>query len=151
MTNDDWSVISAIGTAVSAAVAFVGLPFIGWQLMVARKTADLQSLQTFAKEVREHEENLITAPDAETKKKAFNEFLNLLELNAAALNGKLYPGTTKKIVREKMRDSILVIENSPDWHDEFTEAVTTDTTFSELQKFMKRERRYIRSTRIRDT
>jgi hypothetical protein len=108
----------------------------------ARKTADLHALQEFLRGVTEREDRVGNA-DPNEKKQAFNELLNFLEANAAADNGDLFPKTTRSIVVDKLCTSIAEIQEAPAWHNQICEAVRSSTTFVELGKFMKRNRKAI--------
>lgn len=143
MTSEDWNAVSAVGSILAGFSAFAGLLFIGIQIKAARKTADLQALQTFLQDTQKYEERLLAAKDSSSKESAFNDLLNFLELNAAAMNDNLFSKTTRRMAMEKLADSILIIESAREWHDRFCSAMTTETTFEELSKFYKRERKYI--------
>jgi len=145
MTSDPWAIASAIGQVVAAFAAIVGLPFIGLQLSWARKTADLRALQEFVRCAQDHENKLLRATTSAEKDQAFFEFLNFLEMNAAALNKKLFPKTSRAIVSEKLRDTVVVIEALPEWRQKFLNAITTATTFSEIAIFMRREKDAIKA------
>lgn len=131
---------SAIGQCVGAAAAILGLGFIGWQVREARKTSDIQSLQAFLRDTKEHEHALLEAKTADAKDQAFIEFLNFLEAYAAAINGGLFSKITRDIVREKLIDSIAVITESEAWHAKLVEAVTSETTFQCLRQFAGKEK-----------
>ncbi|MGE7416190.1 hypothetical protein [Methylobacterium tarhaniae] len=143
----DWNMVSAIGQVSSAAIALVGLGFIGWQIKEGRKTADLQSLQVFLQTATDHERRMIDAETQDRKDEAFFEFLNFLEIHASAVNGGLFPKVSRMIVVEKLRDSIAMIEAFSDWHEKFQRAVLTPSTFISLQKFMQKERKEIAKLR----
>lgn len=149
MTEPDfWSkpeVWAAIWQCVAALAAVVGLPFIGKQIRAARLSADLQSLQTFYRDAQEHERALIAAPTSAAKDQAFVEFLNFLELYAAAVNGGLFPKVSRRIATEKLRDSIAVITEMTDWHDKLQDAITSAYTFNSLRDFTRREKAAIES------
>jgi predicted butyrate kinase (DUF1464 family) len=135
----NWDMVAALGQVASALVSFGGLWFVGWQIQAARKTADLQSLQEFVRSTAECEAALLNAVD-EAWTKAFFELINHLEMQAAAVNGRLYPKVTREIVREKLRDTIAMIEAASHTHDRLQEAISTPTTFEHLIRFMRRER-----------
>ncbi|MFZ3325940.1 MAG: hypothetical protein WA231_08645 [Methylocella sp.] len=135
--------VAAIGQVIAAGAAAFGLIFVGCQIRDARKTADLNALREFLRGVTEREDPLLNADSNEKKRQTFNEFLNFLEINAAADNRGLFPKTTRFIVVEKLCTSIAVIQEAPNWHGPFCEAVTSSTTFVELGKFMKRNRKEI--------
>lgn len=143
LSDKQWSAISAIGTIAQAATALVGLLFVGTQIRQARKTGDLQSLQEFLRATKAHEHALINSIIDEDREKAFYEFMNFLEIQAAALRGKLFSSVTRKIVREKIRDSVAVIEDIEPWMAKLEAAISSETTFEHLRAFCKRERRHI--------
>lgn len=142
MSNEEWAIAAAAGQVVAAGAAVLALLFVGVQIRVARKTADLQALQEFVRSATEREARLRSASDQE-KQQAFFEFLNFLEMNAAAVNGGLFHNKSRAMVIDKLCTSIVVIQENPAWHPHFVEAVMTATTFSDLQKFMERERKTI--------
>lgn len=138
---------AALGQCVSAAAGVFGLGFIGWQIMVARRTADLQALQTFLRDAKDHEAALIKARDPGEKDQAFIEYLNFLETYATALNGKLFPATSREIVNDKITDALVVISESTEWHPKLEAAITSHTTFVALRRFMERNRKAMKAVR----
>ncbi|WP_438346794.1 hypothetical protein [Methylorubrum populi] len=143
LSDKQWSAISALGTVAQAVTALVGLLFVGTQIRQARKTGDLQSLQDFLRAAKDHEHALINSGSDEDREKAFYEFVNFLEIQAAALRGGLFSSVTRRIVREKIRDSVAVIEDIEPWMAKLESAISSETTFEHLRRFCKRERRYI--------
>lgn len=139
----EWTAIGAVGQWASAVIALAGFLFVGRQISIAGKTADLQALQEFVRSATEREACLLDADSDQRKQQAFIEFLNFLEMNAAALNGDLFPLTTRSMVIDKLCTSVVVIQEAPSWHQQFSQAVMASTTFAELVKFMKRERKTI--------
>ncbi len=143
LTKEQWEIVSAIGTAAAAVIAALGLGFVGLQIREARKSSDIQALSEFLRGATEREEALLVAQDDAARKRAFLEFANFLEVQAAALNGNLYPRVTREIVREKLWDSLAVIESAEPWFDELMAAKSSPTTFKHLLRFRKKERRRI--------
>jgi hypothetical protein len=143
VTDSDWTRVSAIGQAAAAAVSMLALIGLYFQIRMTRKSADLKALQDFVQDADRREDRLLDAATDEKRDQAFIEFLNFLETSAGALNDNLFPKTTKKFVREKVRDSIATIQGVPAWHIKFEQAITTDTTFAELAKFMRLNRKDI--------
>ena len=135
MTSNFVDFLSVGAQCVGAMAAVLGLRFIGNQVREGRRASDLQTLQAFLKDTREHERAFTLAGSNEEKKQAFIEFLNFLETYAAVLNSDLPPEVSKGIIGEKLRDSLAVIQNAEDWHEELQNAITSDTTFKELMSF----------------
>jgi len=123
----------------------LGLGFIGWQVNEARKASNVNSLLAFLQDVKEHEHALLRGETEEEKDQAFIEFLNFLEAYAAAINGRLFPKVTHKLVREKLIDCIAVITEAKAWYPKLEEAVTSPTTFQCLTQFTSKERTAINS------
>jgi alpha-beta hydrolase superfamily lysophospholipase len=140
VTDSDWTRISAIGQAAAAAISMLALVGLYFQIRMTRKSADLQALQDFVRNADQREDRLLDAETDSKRDQAFNEFLNFLETSAGALNNNLFPKTTKQFVREKVRDSIATIQAVQIWHAKFEQAITTDTTFAEIARFMRRYR-----------
>jgi hypothetical protein len=139
---EGWTIAAAVGQLTAAIVAAFGLLFVGRQIREARKTADLQALQEFYKGATEREDKLLNT-ESDKKKQAFFEYLNFLEVTAAADNNGLFHKATRSIVIDKICTSIAEIQEARCWHDQFCEAVRSSTTFVELGNFMKRNREAI--------
>jgi len=137
MACDTIAIISVLSQCVAALAAVLGLGFIGRQIQQARKTSDLQTLQAFLKDTKEHEDALLSAKTEGEKEQAFIELLNLLEIYAAALNNGLVPKVSKNFISQKLRDSLILIQSAPEWHDKLEGAITSPETFEALGKFMK--------------
>jgi hypothetical protein len=140
VTDSDWTRISAIGQAAAAVISMFALVGLFFQIRMTRKAADLKALQDFVQSADDHETRLLDAETETKQDQAFFEFLDFLESNAGAFNDNLFPKTTKRFVKGKIRDSIATIQGIPAWHRKFEQAITTNTTFAELAKFMKRYR-----------
>jgi len=134
------AIVSAIGLALSA----IGLFLVWSQLKVAKKTADLHALQEFLEAASEQEKRLLSAETEEEKRHNFNEFMNFLEINAAAVNDNLYPKTAYKLVVDKLCSSIAVIEAEPWCCDQIKTSITHSSVFLELRKFYGRNRNTIK-------
>lgn len=132
-----FEVLSLLIQALAALAAVAALFFIGIQIKHARKTADLQTLQTFLKDTREHDRAFAEARTSEEQNHAFVEYLNFLETYAAAINGGLIPEVSQPIVHEKILDSAEIIKRNRDWHDQFVDAVSSDSTFEHLAKLTR--------------
>lgn len=131
---------SAAGQCIQAAAAIIGLGAIWWQIREARKTSDVQSLQAFLRDAKEHENALLQATTEDDQHQAFIEFLNFLEVYSAAINGGLFPTITSDIVREKIIDAVVMITEAEAWHGKLAEAITSKSTFQCLNAFMRREK-----------
>lgn len=140
-------IASAIGQCVSALAGVLGLGFIGWQIRAARKSSDLQALQAFLKDAKDHDAAILNGSTLEAKEQAFVEFLNFMEIYSTAVNDKLFAKSSRKMTVDKLIDSIVVIAESSAWHGRFEAAITSATTFSELRRFMARYRKRIESVR----
>jgi len=143
VSNSDWTALAAIGQLFAATASFFGLVFIGVQIRDSRKSADFQNLLEFDRRAAERENAFLCAETEATKKQTFFELVNFLETHAAALNARLLPRVSRKLVREKLIDSIVMITEESYWHQTLLEGVTSATTFAELTKFMRREKRTI--------
>ncbi|MGD9656195.1 MAG: hypothetical protein AB7U61_00920 [Methylocystis sp.] len=131
---------SATGQCIQAAAAVIGLGAIWWQIREARKTSDVQSLQVFLRDAKDHENALLRATTEDEQHQAFIEFMNFLEAYSAAINGGLFPKVTSGVVREKIIDAVTMIAEAEAWHGKLAEAITSETTFQCLNAFMRREK-----------
>ena len=95
----------------------------------------------------ERERALANAHDDEERRHALVEYLNFLELYAAALNGRLLVEVAREVVTDKVMDSLLTIQRAPEWHGEIENAVSSESTFSHLCRFI-RYHRHTMQTRV---
>lgn len=135
-----WEIATAVGQIVAGASAVIGLAFVGLQIRASRRAADIQILQEFNRSTVERESAFLNADNDNKKQQAFIEFLNFLEVNAAAFNGELLPSISRKIIRDSLANSIAAIQLAPTWAEKFSDAVRTTSTFDELGRFMKVEK-----------
>jgi hypothetical protein len=134
-----------IGGTIAAAI---GLLINAWQFWRNRRAATLQHLQDFFEAMNEREAALASSKDDVAKRShAFVEFLNFLEVYSAAVNGNLFIGVARELVCDKIIDSIVVLENAPQWHDKIEKSFTSPVTYKHIIRFMKRERRTLSARR----
>jgi tripartite-type tricarboxylate transporter receptor subunit TctC len=138
-----WTVLAAVGQVSAALFAFAGLFFLGWQIRGTRKNGDLEALRVFVEHCREGERQLAQAPNPEEKNRALNELIDHFEVYAAAYNYDLVGRVSRQFIREKLRDSVATIEQTPGWQRLFEQVVTSATAGKELRKFVEKERTYI--------
>jgi hypothetical protein len=138
--------------AVFAATAAASLA--AFQLLLSRRTAALQVLQSFDKAATEREAAIMAASDAAKRTYAFNEYMNFLELYAAFCNrhglaGSLLTGFGRRFVRNRLLDSVVVIERAvPETHEAIKKAIFQPGTFNELYVFVKRNKSRLKKRRI---
>lgn len=143
---------SALAACVAALVAATSAGFAGFQVMLSRRTATLQVLQVFDKAITEREAALAAADTDQAKEHAFIEFLNFLELYAGIANRTLLAGLALELVRDRLIDSVVVIERAPAWHDAIDNAIFHQDTFGELRKFLEMHRALLKGRRaVADT
>jgi hypothetical protein len=129
--------IAQIGSSLAATV---GLFFTAWQFRRSRRAVTLQHLQEFLKSTFEREAALANAADGEKKRHAFVEYLDFLEVYAAAVNESLFIGVARELVRDKIIDSIVALEHAPEWHVVIENSVTSAITYKYLVHFMVKHR-----------
>ena len=123
-------------------LACLGLAFTALQFGRARKAACLQALQQFSKDANEREAAL-AGSRPENQEHAFVEFLNFLEIYSAAENSRLLTGTAREIVRDKLIDSLCILEKYTHWHPIIENAVITKNNLKHVKLFMSRNRRLL--------
>jgi hypothetical protein len=136
------AVIIQHASAVGLLIAAGGLFFTGWQSLRTRKNTELQHLQEFFKATNEREAALATT-QGDAKRHALVEFMNFLEVYSAATNASLFIGVARELTRDKIIDSIIVLESVPHWHDEIDKSITSIVTYKHLRRFIRKNRREI--------
>jgi hypothetical protein len=137
VVSKDWLEIAQL---VSSTAAAAGLFLTFWQMLRARRVADLQALQRFFDSANEREAALATASDATAQTYAFNELLSFVEVYASAHNRKLFGSGSEEIVRHKLEDCIIELEAAQEWRALIDAATDRTRTFVETRKFMRRYR-----------
>ena len=132
-----WVEAAQVGSAIAAAI---GLFVTAYSVYRSRMVGDLQALQEFLKNVTEREGALLQAPSDDARRQAFNEFMNFLEVYAGAYNRGLFGWGSEKLVRHKLEDSYIELDQSPHSKDKVQKAVDRSTTFIEFRKFVTRHR-----------
>jgi hypothetical protein len=74
--------------------------------------------------------------------------MNFLELYAGICNRRLITGLARDLVRDRLIDSLVVIERAEEWHKAIDLAVFHETTFAELRKFLKRNSNRSKKRRV---
>jgi hypothetical protein len=143
VSGQAWTLASSIAQVFATIISGAGLFMVARQISVAQRATDFEALIQLEKAMRDREAVLLAADSIDKKKQTFFEFLNFLETIAAAVNGKLLQKTSCTMAEDKLCSSIAVIQNSPAWHGELRQAVTSSTTFKELGKFMGKHRETI--------
>jgi hypothetical protein len=135
------TVAELLPAAIGSFIAAIGLFMNAWQFWRNRKATTLQHLQDFFKAMNEREAALASAKgDVAKLSHAFVEYLNFLEIYSAALNGGLFIGVARELVYDKIIDSIVVLGDAPQWHDQIEESFTSHVTYKYIIRLMKRER-----------
>jgi hypothetical protein len=141
--------ISAVIAGISAVFSAIALGVAAHQMVQTRKTAVLQSLQEFFMTIIERERALSAASTGTPEHTwAFEEFLNCLELYSSVLNHRMLKDPAREIVRDKIIDSVVIIQ-------EYTnktlitleEHITSEAAYIHLRKFIQLNRQLIDSRR----
>lgn len=128
-----------LGASIAAAI---GLLISGWQFWRNRQAATLQHIQDFLRSMNERESALASSQDDPAKQRhAFVEYLNFLEVYAAAANSGLFVGVARELVCDKILESLVVLDAAPDWHQQIEISISSGSTYSHIRKFMRRHRR----------
>lgn len=129
---------SAIVACLAALIAAGSATFAGIQMRLARRTAVVQVLQSFDKAASDREAALAASTTTDAKKYAFHELMNFLELYAAIWNRRLVTSLARELIRDRLIDSLVVIERAKVWHGTIDRAISHEGTFAELQRFLKK-------------
>lgn len=152
MTLDEAAKYAPLATALigclAAVIAAGSAAFAGVQMRLARRNAVLQALQTFDKGANDREVALKVADTDLDREHAFHELMNFFELYAAICNRRLVTGLAHELIRDRLIDSVVVIERAPAWHDVIDKAIFHSDTFSELRLFMKCNKRIADERRV---
>ena len=137
MASELTETLTVTGQLIASAAAVAALGFVGWQIKLARKAADFSTLKNFLRDVKEYQDALLSAAP-ERKDAAFVEFMNFLEIYALALDQKLVPKVSRKLIAQTLCESLACIWNAPKFHPLIENAYTSPETFEKLIDFAKK-------------
>jgi hypothetical protein len=139
---------AAIIGSVAAETGAASATFACVQMRLARRNAVLQALQSFDKTANDREIALGSAETEAGRQHAFYEFMNFLELYAGICNRKLLSGLAHELVRDRLVDSLIVIERALGWREAINKAIFHTDTFSELRRFLNKNRVTVSARRV---
>jgi hypothetical protein len=145
----DWEAVSYIATAISTVVAIIGFGAVTYQILQARKSSDLEGIQSFFSGITLREHEFITATICDNKTKSFNELVNYFEVYALAINKKLLPKASRDLVIDKLIEGIALIHVDATWLTSYQSAKITPNTFCELEKFTNKYKKKIEAHKLR--
>jgi uncharacterized membrane protein YebE (DUF533 family) len=149
VTSELTEKLTIIGQLIAVASAVAALVFVGWQIKQARKAADFSTLKDFLRDVKEHQDALLSvAPKG--KEAAFVEFMNFLKIYALALDQKLVPKVSRKLIAQTLCESVACLWNAPNIHHLIVKAYTSPETFENLIKFAQKNEEKIEKLKTFD-
>ena len=73
--------------------------------------------------------------------------MNHLELYAGVCNRKLARGLAREIIRDRLVDSVVVIERAEHWHQKINQAIFHSDTFNQLRIFAEKNAKVLSTRR----
>lgn len=143
MPSDIESLCSSLLAWIEAFAALIGLLFVGFQIRLARRSSDLQTLMHFVEGFRQHEHRLMSSKNINEQRVAFVDLLNLIETWAAAYNEKLLRGASRKMAKQKLRDALAIVQADKNWGEELASSISSKDTFSEIHTFYSKNNKSI--------
>jgi hypothetical protein len=138
-----WTAAAAVGQLVAAASAVAGLFFLGAQVRAGHHISDVQILQEFTRETTARELALLQAETDSHKRRAFVEYLNFLEIYAGAMNGRLLPPVSRKLISDSLSNALATIQTNAAWSEQLFDAIRTTSTFEEIGRFLSENKKII--------
>jgi hypothetical protein len=140
-----WSLAADVATVSATAIAAVGLIWTALSLRASTRASDLNSLFLVTGHITEAEARLVTSRDDPIQQDVdFNNYLNMLETLAAAINGGLFGSVSSRITSDRLCNDIAILMSS-DWSRERIEqAVTSPETFCEVSAFYRKNKKRIK-------
>lgn len=126
-------------------VSICSLLFTAVSFRGTKRSGDLTSLIKFVETLQAAEKAFMSESNDSEKDDRFIELINILEAYCAAYNANLLQRKTKELVRDKIIDSVALINRYPIWLLKFSDAKIGDTSLSELARFEKSHQKKIRT------
>lgn len=142
ITGRDSGFWAAFGQIATAIIALVSIPAILSQMKSARSTSEVQTLIEFHRRVDALEDKLASSTN-EDRYFAFIDYVNFLEVFAGLNNSKALHKISTEIIAKKIISALAIIDISDNFKEMLHNAIDTPSTFSEIKKFMKINKRSI--------
>jgi hypothetical protein len=126
---------------ISALAAAIALGFNARMMALQQRSNDATTLFAVVASIRDAEARLVaSASEQGSFKTELNNYLNLLETFAAAVNHKLFGKSTLGIATDRLITDLGMLLADGSTKEQIEEAVTSHQTFSELRDFWRRNR-----------
>jgi hypothetical protein len=141
-----WGLAANLATVGATVVAALGLFWTAYSLRASTRASDLNSLFLMTGHISAAEAQMAASKDDPTQQDAdFNNYLNMLETLAAAINGGLFGPVSKRIASDRLCNDISILM-SGEWSRERIErAVTSPETFCEMAAFHRKNKKRIKA------
>ena len=143
MDAPDWTAVAAIGSIVSACLAFLSLIFIGSATRTQSKIAEFNNCVEIVKTLGEAQRKVrdkVGSPDHIFE---FRELLNILETLALLVNSRKTTRVAKKYTITFLIQALAWIDVDESMKTMIESSVTSSDTFQDLERVRKRYRRQI--------
>lgn len=141
MHAESWSAIAALGSLITALVAFFTSFIALHSLRLQRRSTDLESalkvmdvIMKKGAEVRHARES-----KSESWTTDFESWMNYLEVFADLLNRNSYPPVTKSLIQTLLTQYLEVVDGDPDLREALVAARVDMDTFKSLRKLVRAE------------
>ena len=147
MTPDQVAFWAMVGQWVGSIGTVIALGAVGAQVRQASRAADATTLGAVHQALSNELTNFTAARAVEGQPQAvinaFYSLVNFLELQAAAVNGRLNGSVSREIVSDLIKSAVADIEEFPAWNDVIQAGVDSPKTYAHLRLFCERNRREI--------
>lgn len=126
---------------ISALAAAIALGFNARMMALQQRSNDATTLFAVVASIRDAEARLVaSAAEQGSFKTELNNYLNLLETFAAAVNHKHFGKSTLGIATDRLITDLGMLLANETTKDHLEEAVTSNKTFCELLAFWRRNK-----------
>lgn len=130
-----WVAVSAIASAISAAIALTATLVNLWAMRRTGRATDFNNCLSVISQLAEAQRKVRDAKGDEIKQFEFRELLNLMEGLALLENDKLTASSTKKITEDFLIETWAFLRSQEHIQKFLSDSMTDVSTFEQLRKF----------------
>lgn len=131
-------------TLVGVPIALLALFAAFRQLWLSQRTSSVSALLSLQDSLRECWIAYLTAP-AENRELAFGELCNTIEFACAALHDRVFVGEARRVLKDYLIEILKIIDKQDFMRDAMLGLRLNPGTFSNISRFLTKNRRQFRS------
>ena len=132
----DFSLVDMAQIA-SGVAATIALGFNARAIVGQNRATTISTLNAFIDRSEKYEQLLHDAVGSPDFHRRYTDYLNHLEIQATAINNKLFPGISRKVARNRLIEDLAIVGTTKGAPDLMSELIDAPTTFNDIRRFIE--------------